>query len=598
MIEVDNMNKKGFTLIELLAVVIIVSLLTIIVLPKITDSVKNYTKKTDALMLQMIEDAVKLYVEDNSSKFEESLYDYSCIPLTELVDEGYLKEDIGNDKNNIIKTKTLKVTYNNEYESELVNNNECIILDPGLYDENDILLASWGELIEAGLDIETDFSSSSASSKNINILNSYGNKYKLIVDGSVTSIGDYALYNCNKLIEIILTNRVSAIGNNAFYFNTSLTSITIPNSVTSIGNNAFYYNTSLTSITIPSSVTSIGNNVFGYCSKLESIVVDENNFVYDSRENSNAIIEKATNTLIVGCKNTIIPNSVTSIGNNAFYNNTSLTSIIIPNSVTSIGNYAFYGCSSLTSITIPSSVTSIGNYVFGYCSKLESIVVDENNSVYDSRDNSNAIIETATNTLVVGCKNTIIPNSVTSIGKYAFYNNNSLTSIIIPNSVTSIVNNAFFGCSSLTSITIPSSVTSIGNNTFGNCKQLESIVVDQNNSVYDSRDNSNAIIETATNTLVVGCKNTIIPNSVTSIGNSAFYGYSSLTSITIPSSVTSIGNFAFYYNTSLTSITIPSSVTSIANSAFNGCSKLTTIYYSGSATGSPWGATNATVISE
>ena len=256
--------------------------------------------------------------------------------------------------------------------------------------------------------------------------------------------------------------------------------------------------------------------------------------------------------------------AVTSIGQDAFYACTSLTSISIPNSVTTIGYLAFTGCSSLTSISIPKSVTEIGKTqyggtyrgpVFTYCPALTSIVVEEGNPIYDSRDNCNAIIETATNTLIAGCQNTTIPNSVTSIGDYAFN-----------------------GCSSLTSITIPNHITNIQSNPFLSCSSLATIVVESGNPIYDSRDNCNAIIQTTTNTLIAGCQNTTIPESVTSIGNSAFYRCSSLTSITIPEGVTSIEPFTFYGCSSLTSINIPENVTSIGDGAFWGCSSLNAIY--------------------
>ena len=188
------------------------------------------------------------------------------------------------------------------------------------------------------------------------------------------------------------------------------------------------------------------------CSGLTSIVVEDGNTKYDSRSNCNAIIETSSNTLIAGCKNTTIPNSVTTIGQEAFGDCSGLTSITIPNSVTSIGTNAFDFCSGLTSITIPNSVTSIGDGAFRYCSGLTSIVVEEGNTNYDSRNNCNAIIKTSSNTLIAGCKNTTIPNSVTSIGRDAFSYCTSLTSITIPNSVTSIGSFAFSGCSSLTDV--------------------------------------------------------------------------------------------------------------------------------------------------
>ena len=267
-----------------------------------------------------------------------------------------------------------------------------------------------------------------------------------------------------------------------------------------------------------------------------------------------------------------IPTSVASIGESAFGCCFALTSITIPSSVTSIGEGAFRS-SGLTSITIPSSVTSIGEGAFRSCSGLTSIKVDSGNKYYDSRDASNAIIETKNNTLIAGCKNTIIPNTVTSIGSYAFQGS-QFTNITIPSSVTSIGEHAF-SSSGLTSITIPSSVTSIGEGAFRSCSGLTSIKVDSGNKYYDSRDASNAIIETKNNTLIAGCKNTIIPNTVTSIGSYAFQG-SQFTNITIPSSVTSIGEHAFS-SSGLTSITIPSSVTLIGDYAFSTCLRLTSI---------------------
>ena len=189
--------------------------------------------------------------------------------------------------------------------------------------------------------------------------------------------------------------------------------------MTSIGNYAFEYCEGLTSITIPNSVASIGYSAFYGCSGLTSIT---------------------------------IPNSVTSIGNYAFEGCSGLTSVVIPNSVTSIGVRAFTRCSGLTSITIPNSVTSIGMYAFSHCSGLESIVVEKGNTKYDSRNNCNAIIETKSNTLITGCKNTVIPNSVTSIGHYAFSGCSGLTSITIPNSIKSIGSGAFYNCENLTDV--------------------------------------------------------------------------------------------------------------------------------------------------
>ena len=362
----------------------------------------------------------------------------------------------------------------------------------------------------------------------------YSNEYtgSVVIPSSVTYNGT--------------TYSVTSIRSYAFNESFDLTSVTIPNSVTSIEGYAFSDCSRLTSVTIPNSVTSIGSEAFCSCYDLTSIIVENGNSVYDSRENCNAIIETKTNTLVAGCKKTIIPNNITSIGENAFYYCDGLTSVTIPNSVTSIGENAFYNCYRLTSVTIGNGVTSIGEYAFDGCYGLTSVTIP--NSV--TSIGSNAFFNCD------GLTSVTIGNSVTSIGSNAFCNCSGLTSVTIPNSVTSIGWGAFSNCSGLTSVTIPNSVTSIGNGAFSGCSRLTSVIVENGNSVYDSRNGCNAIIETKTNTLLAGCKNTIIPNSVTSIGNEAFYGCSGLTNITIPNSVTSIGWGAFRYCHGLTSVHI------------------------------------------
>ena len=645
------------------------------------------------------------------------------------------------------------------------------------------------------------------------------------IGNSVTSIGSYAFGSCSGLTSVTIPDSVTSIGSTAFYNCSGLTSVTIGNSVTSIDAYAFEGCSSLTSVTIPASVTSIGSNPFAYCDLLESITVDPGNTVYSSPNGCNAIIKTADHLLVLGCKNTVIPNDVTTIYGHAFYGCIGLTSIEIPASVSNIYTSAFYRCSNLEEIRVwavtpPAAFTLCFNYVptdipvyvpyqsvsayknasewnhftnfigivtigdetsintdytlpvnmdynyslsqqiytaeeIGTTGALTSIAFDYTNTlpfttegmkvymknvdkttfdsdtdmvdlsdatlVYDGTfaasgagwvrlqlqtpfyydGNSNLLLccydptvsypgneiefrltttgdnytaltyfsdeynpdinnissfagvkyriknrnniylainpniqfaDAAVKTICVanwdtnrdgelsyteaaavtslgevfknndnitsfnelqyftgltsinndafsGCWSlaaVTLPPLVQAIGEFSFYGCN-FPSFVIPNSVTSIGSHAFRGCDALTSITIPSSVTSIGENPFFSCPALATITVEAGNTVYSSPEGSNAIINTEEHKLVSGCKNTVIPEGVTTIGASAFGGCSSLTEIHIPGSVTLIDAWAFMDCSGLIAVTIPSSVSFIGNVAFNGCTGLSSI---------------------
>ena len=413
----------------------------------------------------------------------------------------------------------------------------------------------------------------------------------ITIPNSVISIGAEAFYNCNSIASITIPDSVTSIGREAFYNCSSLYSVIIDKNIKSldIGSNAFSNCNNLTSITAPEGIINgaisgnevqyhIGNSVYKQYNIGTSVYWGNENNPYikllsvtDKTITSYDVNKK---TEVIGsfafsdCNNLVsitIPDGVTSIGVEAFYGCSKLTSITIPDGVTSIGYGAFYNCNSLTSISIPDSVTSIDDNAFVGCDNLQYNIYDD--AKYLGNENNPYVVLIGLNDKTItsynikpktkiiyqgafyACKKLVsitIPEGVTSIGSSGFIFCESLTSIVIPDSILSIGTEAFYACSGLISVTIGKNLKSIGDYVFNSCQRLESIIISNENKQYHSA--GNCLIETATKTLIAGCKTSEIPadGSVTSIRGSAFKNCAYLESITIPSSVTVIGYNAFY----------------------------------------------------
>ena len=300
----------------------------------------------------------------------------------------------------------------------------------------------------------------------------------------------------------------------------------------------------------------------------------------------------------------IIPEGTTVIKYKAFENCAELTSVVIPEGVTEIEFRAFANCTGLTGIVIPASVTKLGWGLFNGCTQLASIKVAEGNPVYDSREDCNAIINTKQNELVAGCRSTVIPSTVTTIGVAAFCDCTGLTELVIPDSVTAIRGSAFRGCTGLTKLFIPASVTALEDYSYNNyggiffqpfvgCRNLTSIVVAEDNPVYDSRNNCNAVLKQGVNglgnkvsTLIVGCASTVIPDDVNFIGECAFYG-SAVTEVALPASIKEVRHGTFAYCEDLKSIDFGKTLEVVKGDdsyfgkpgAFQGCKSLEKLFF-------------------
>ena len=457
----------------------------------------------------------------------------------------------------------------------------------------------------------------------------------IIFPKTLTTIGYFSFYNCENLTEIkfpisLRTIRANAfyncgiegdlklpkflrvLGGNAFSDSYSITAVTIPNFVTSLGEDIFAHCTNLTTLNVGYSSATITANTFGRRNNITTITVDERNRVYDSRNDCNAIIETSSDTVLFGCKGTVIPNDIVRVGNESFSDCNGLTNISVPASVTSIGQYAFSDSSDLTSISLSDGLTTIEKYAFASCTSLSSITIP--NTVTSIGEYAFYYADLS--------ENVTLSNSITTLASSTFYYS-GITSIVVPNSVTSIGSNCFTYCSNLQTVTIGTGVTSINASAFRNCTSFETLYYNAPSISHYTSSKSSPFRQLPIQTLVVG-------DNVRQVPNYLMCGCSSLYTVTIGSSVTTIGigttNYVFsncsslhtlYYNapsvsnysrqapspfynksfvevvfgntvtsipqyllrscTKLTTVTVGSSVTTIGNYVFFGCSALNTI---------------------
>ena len=363
----------------------------------------------------------------------------------------------------------------------------------------------------------------------------------IVLPDTVKSIGNGAFYVCSNLVSVSVPKNLETIDNNAFglcwYLSSfdfpdtltsigssafkeckALTSVSIPDTVTSIGKEAFYNCEGLASLSLGSGLSSLGTGAFSYCPNLASLSVSAANTVYSS--SGNCIFEKATKTLVLGSRISLIPSD---------------------GSITAIGAYAFEGTYGSSTLTIPDKVTTIGENAFAYCPNITSIS---------------------------------FPSSLSTISKYAFWWCTGITSLSFPEGVASIGIGAFASCTNVQRLELSSTVSSLGNGAFAGCSLLDTITVAPVNTVYSSVDNTLM----KGDTLVLGNKSGTFPScSVKIVGEGAYSGYKDIKSITVPESVQIIGGSAFSWCSSLTSVAIGTNVVTIWDAAFSCCSSLTSI---------------------
>ena len=452
-----------------------------------------------------------------------------------------------------------------------------------------------------------------------------GKTGSISVPKGVTTIGDYAFFGCAAMTTVDIPDSVTSIGTHAFsdcsaltainvnidnsvysstdgiLYNKNITtlircptgktdSVTIPDGVTTIDSDAFYSCSGLTSVTIPDGVTTIGPYAFYSCSGLTTVIIPD----------SVTTIGHYTFYACSGLTSVTIPDGVTTVDTCTFSSCTNLTSVNIGSGVTSIGFWSFRGCSGLITLTIPDNVTSIGSSAFEGCTDLSSLTIGNSVITIDSSAfkgcSALTSVDIGNNVTTIGSKafwgcnalpSVTIPDSVTEISDSAFQGCSALTSVDIGNNVTTIGMSAFRYCTALPSVAIPCNVTDISSSAYSDCHALAAINVDTNNSVYASID---GILYDKDITTLILCPlgktgSVTIPDSVTSIGDGAFYGCSGLTSLTIPENVTEIGSYAFRDCPNLTSLVFTGNAPSSVNSRAFRDSTNVVAYYQPSATG-------------
>lgn len=428
----------------------------------------------------------------------------------------------------------------------------------------------------------------------------------LTLGEGVTSIGESAFEGCSSLPSITLPNSLTTIGENAFYNATSLQTIVIPNSVTDIGESAFEDCSNLSTLDIQATSLTINSDWFIGCDNIATVsiaggTIGEYAFRDKKKLTSLTLGEGVTSIgryAFYGCSNlpsVTLPNSLTTIGESAFSNASSLQNIVIPNSVTEIGDYAFLNCSNLSTLDIQTTFLTVNSDWFSGCDNIATVSIAGGTigeSAFENRKKLTSLtlgegVTSIGRYAFGGCSSLpsiTLPNSLTTIGESAFCNTTSLQTISIPNSVTAIGSSAFYNSGALnaihitdmaawcgiafgenwngyssdegfnlylndekvTSLLIPNEATKVNPLAFYNCKDIEHIVVEEGNEAYDSRNECNAIVETESNTLLKGCKNSFVPSDVTAIADYAFLNSDGLTSVTLGSGMQQIGQEAFY----------------------------------------------------